>query len=177
MNNSILCLLFLFVYLGCPQCCTRFEGWKCVECPANTRPYRGHCLFTIPFCSNYENGFDCVQCESGYELNDEGECDEIVVQDREEIIDPNNLSGDTGNAFQIADDLLRSLHPELRNANLVGAKRIYKSDSPDHMVIQYQTNQLYYQGILEFNLQSFIFSEISYGRISEPTISPISPSP
>ena len=55
------------------QCCNKFVGWKCEECPKGTHLYKGHCLFNIPNCLSYVEGFDCQACDSGYEIKD-GEC-------------------------------------------------------------------------------------------------------
>lgn len=43
-------------------------------------------------------------------------------------------------------------------------------DATDQMVIQYKNNGIFYEGVLEFNVQTFIFAELSFGSIPEPTI-------
>ena len=93
------------------QCCEKFAGWKCEQCPKGTHIYRGHCLFNIPNCLSYIDGFDCGSCETNYELKN-GECEKIDVKDQivEEILDLQNL-GEREEEFDIANDLFRSLHP------------------------------------------------------------------
>lgn len=31
--------------------------------------YRSNCIFDIPNCKSYSEGFDCASCEKGYEFN------------------------------------------------------------------------------------------------------------
>ena len=73
-------ILVIFLLLGVvsPQCCNKFVGWRCEDCPEGTHLYLGHCLFNIPYCTSYANGFDCEACEEKYELQD-GECSLIPV--------------------------------------------------------------------------------------------------
>jgi hypothetical protein len=52
----------------------------------------------------------------------------------------------------------------------VGAKVVRVPDATDQMVIQYKNNGIFYEGVLEFNVQTFIFAELSFGSIPEPTI-------
>ena len=79
------------------QCCEKFAGWKCEQCPKGTHLYRGHCLLNIPNCLSYIDGFDCGSCAKGYEVKS-GECDKVNTMNEptEEILDLNNLEGETG---------------------------------------------------------------------------------
>lgn len=49
------------------QCCIKFNGEDCIECPINTRLYRGNCLFPRKNCREYR-GFECSLCNDGYKL-------------------------------------------------------------------------------------------------------------
>jgi hypothetical protein len=61
------------------QCCLRFEGKKCVLCPAGTHLFRGNCIIDVKDCLTYKDGFDCATCNSGFQLNSTGDCEKIVT--------------------------------------------------------------------------------------------------
>ena len=111
-------VLFFYLLARCaPQCCDEFAGWKCAKCPQGTHEFRGHCLFNIPKCSSYVDGFDCKQCEKGYELIGTQECKliptpKVLEESKEKTIkmDFQNLSGDPALAYPIVIDLVRTLH-------------------------------------------------------------------
>lgn len=47
----------IFVSQVYSQCCVRFEGRYCKECPEGTHLFKGNCLFDIKDCAVYKDGF------------------------------------------------------------------------------------------------------------------------
>ena len=75
------------------------------------------------------------------------------------------MEGDSFNAFSVSDDLIKSFHREVRNSDALGAKLIKEEGKKDVIIIDYEADGLFYQGILEIDLQTFIFQELSFKEI------------
>lgn len=113
---------------GQNQCCLRLEATSCLACPEGTHLYRGNCLNNVDNCTQYVNGFDCIGCQTGYQLDaDNGECvkiSEIVVPVNdfvEEIINIRDPMRPNALAYTLSVDFLKSMQPELFNAEPIGA--------------------------------------------------------
>jgi hypothetical protein len=63
---TTLCLLIISVQ---NQCCLQFSGELCLKCPKGMHLYRGNCLFDLPNCLEYAQGFDCQRCKGSYTLS------------------------------------------------------------------------------------------------------------
>lgn len=74
MKYSGISFISLLIVISCligsiySQCCLKFNGAECVACPDNMHLYRGNCIYNLPFCKSYSNGFDCSECNDGYKL-------------------------------------------------------------------------------------------------------------
>jgi hypothetical protein len=62
LNIQIEHIVYIFIFITAiySQCDT-FDSAQlfCLSCPANTHLYRGNCLINLPYCTQYNNGFDC----------------------------------------------------------------------------------------------------------------------
>lgn len=120
------------------QCCTRFDGRKCIECPNGTHLFRANCILDVKYCATYKDGFDCATCLSGYTLNLSGQCEKIIQNTSttnvstetntnsssplQIVIDFNKIDGPYMEYYYIADDFLRSAKMDLQGAKTSLAK-------------------------------------------------------
>lgn len=81
-----------------------------------------------------------------------------------------NLEGEGGTAYLIANDLMRSLHLELKNAQVHGAKYILVPNASNKIIIEYVVDGVFYSGILEVDLEKFLFKEVLFNNINKPSI-------
>lgn len=70
----IISILLLGIAQAQNQCCLKIQGRSCLNCPPGTHLYRGNCLIDIDNCQSYKDGFDCLQCNTGFQLNNTGDC-------------------------------------------------------------------------------------------------------
>lgn len=66
---KIVCLLMLMNWLSYNQCCLTLKGKQCISCINGTHLYRGNCIIDVDNCATYKDGFDCITCNTGYQLN------------------------------------------------------------------------------------------------------------
>lgn len=71
-NPSIPLILLLLPALVLSQCCLQTDdsAQYCLVCPKGTHLYRDNCIFDIPSCLSYSEGFSCEKCAEGYSLVD-----------------------------------------------------------------------------------------------------------
>ena len=72
------------------------------------------------------------------------------------------MKGESKEAFLISDEILRSLHSEVKTSKVIGAKFVKVVDGKDQVFIEYDKNGKYYQGNIEVDLSTFIFKELSF---------------
>lgn len=74
--------------------------------------YRENCIFDLPNCISYENGFHCKECSNGFEVEESTKkC--IKQKDHTDVIlDVDNIdpSDEMGTAFMVSNDLVKSIH-------------------------------------------------------------------
>ena len=86
---------------------------------------------------------------------------EIEIKDHKDIalnVEKPEENAQLGNSYLLSDDLLRSLHPEIKEAKTY--KAIYREfqNGTKHVIIHYQTqNNTHYKGIMKVDLATFIF--------------------
>lgn len=72
-----LVLIFLLLIMVNSQCCLEFTNSLCTRCPSGMHLYRNNCIYNLPGCQTYSNGFDCQICSASYRLQPNGTCSKI----------------------------------------------------------------------------------------------------
>lgn len=39
------------------QCCLKFDGKACIQCPSGLHLFRGNCIIDVDYCLTYKDGF------------------------------------------------------------------------------------------------------------------------
>jgi hypothetical protein len=123
--HIITTLVFLALEVS-SQCCLKFDGRLCINCPSGTHLFRGNCILNVDNCATYKDGFDCATCNTEFSLSLQGECLPIlaappVVTFTDVKIDPKTYKLTANDAYGQILDYLKSVKPQLVNANAIGA--------------------------------------------------------
>lgn len=125
----------LVAYQAQSQCCLKIQGRACLNCPNGTHLFRGNCIIDVDNCLTYVDGFDCVSCAAGYQLNGPAECQLIPPPPptntndfTDVVIDPKSTTSASSDAFSLSVDYFKSFKTQLKSADAVGAiVRTYKN--------------------------------------------------
>jgi hypothetical protein len=86
------------------------------------------------------------------------------------MIDVKNPTGTEGTGFTLANELLMSLHENIRDSKTLAAMQKINENGTKYLIINYETTEAFFEGVVEVNIQTFIFKEISFVRVDAPTL-------
>lgn len=182
-NYTIFLLLsatLMFLQGAEAQCClkTLLNSKKCASCPDGSHLFKGNCIFDVDNCLKHDNGFDCSECKSGYQLQGEACVAGKKTDYTDSVIDVNA----NDNAAILAD-YSRSIHSEVEKATVLQAILRKYPNGTDHTIIHYETSaKKYYESVGEFSkAQAFLFELIDFKELPSnplnvklpPTIPPV----
>jgi hypothetical protein len=130
-------IFLLFIWWVDSQCCITLQGKKCIRCTNGTHLFRDNCIIDVDNCATYKDGFDCLTCNNGFQLNTNGECipTPIPTTDNSKdyvdtILDLQNLSATNRNIYTLSNDYFNAFKTQLKSAQPLGAiLRLYKNNS------------------------------------------------